>query len=793
MISATRTFLLSRRSLRYAILLAAFAALFTLCTWGVSQWFWMMGDQERDWEIALHGFGSLPLVGPPTHVGGYTIGPAFYWIMWGVRVVLGPWFDNLPHGGGIGQAALLTAADVLLCAAVWHRTRSAGLAFAALTLTATSAFDPSFAALVWNPVMGSTLSRCAMALVLFGWSDMSASRLFATAAIAWSAVHAYTGAIYVTVGVFAAFCITPLQQRDWQKLVRVVATASAAVILLQVPLATYRLAYRPQAGSMSAVVDSVSRILTGDAKPELAKSARGLVEAVAYTQARPWQVPYVGLILLACAAGALYRYRRDPVLLSVTVLPLALTVAGYALFLADLDSYYYLSLMPSAVLLVLLAIDGLVPARARQAAGIAMLLASLAMVPGRVQLARSMNRMHEVRTNGESVAYAGHARAATGGRRGGVSPAAHRRPGVPVWHSRRTHRSHGPVDWRDAGRRHGQLPPAIVQGKAAGVADALPLRFRMRHLGDNAPEEPLERLLLPSAQRSIVRQVDHPRLRQRRLHWCLPVTNQVGRPEMTRPPRNRAVQEHFAIGRRHRRREGVEFLRPVRILGRAAHRDVHVLDSQFLCERGFVEAHARHLLRHSQVHESGHASGSEIAERLFRGLAADEHVVAHAHEFGLEHLRRIKVHRVRHGAGPVLADHTLGAGGKGDRDGQCSCREDTKQGRTGHRVLSGKSQGQYPTDTSFRIADNQGVLLRARQLLHGVFTRQRLPHGPEGFLVHQPHRTPACRVLRASTAVVCLLARNRVSRVAGVQRVVRATNNVDEVHAPASHPAAGVI
>jgi hypothetical protein len=30
----------------------------------------------------LGPFTDLPLVGPPTHFRGFTIGPAFYWILW---------------------------------------------------------------------------------------------------------------------------------------------------------------------------------------------------------------------------------------------------------------------------------------------------------------------------------------------------------------------------------------------------------------------------------------------------------------------------------------------------------------------------------------------------------------------------------------------------------------------------------------------------------------------------------------------------------------------------------------
>lgn len=95
---------------------------------------WLLGERIRNWKIVLGPFWSLPLVGPPTHVGGYTIGPAFYWILRAIRATLEPWFDNLPHAGAVGQAALQSAVDALLLVAIWKRTGSLGLALATVLL-----------------------------------------------------------------------------------------------------------------------------------------------------------------------------------------------------------------------------------------------------------------------------------------------------------------------------------------------------------------------------------------------------------------------------------------------------------------------------------------------------------------------------------------------------------------------------------------------------------------------------------------------------------------------------------
>ena len=80
-------------------------------------------------------------------------------------------------------------------------------------------------------------------------------------------------------------------------------------------------------------------------------------------------------------------------------------------------------------------------------------------------------------------------------------------------------------------------------------------------------------------------------------------------------------------------------------------------------------------------------------------------------------------------------------------------------------------------------ANDQRVLLHPSKLLHRVLPCQRLPHRPERFLIHQPDRPPARGVLRPAAVVVRQFARTRVARISGVERAVRAADDVDEVHA----------
>jgi hypothetical protein len=363
---------------------------------GVSQHFWLLGDQIRDWAIALRPFSDLPLVGPPTHVGGYTIGPAFYWILWMLRVVFGPWFDNLPHAGGIGQAALQSVADALLLVAIWRRTGSPWIALATIVIAATAAFDVSLASLVWNPPMGAALAKLATAAVLADWHRRSAGHVAAMAVIAWSAVHAYTGAIFVVLGVFLAMLVDPWVRGDRRLSLRNGALIAAAVLLLQVPLIVFQTT-KPRDAAMGAVTGSLSRVLSGESAPEILKSLAGYVQAVQVIEFMPGRLPGLGFLLVICAGIVTLRCRKDPALLSVTVLPQIAALAGYSLFLDDLDAYYYLSLMPATIFTFVLAVTAMPSPRFARATAIVTLVVAVGFIPIRLRNAALMFQMPQYR------------------------------------------------------------------------------------------------------------------------------------------------------------------------------------------------------------------------------------------------------------------------------------------------------------------------------------------------------------------------------------------------------------
>jgi hypothetical protein len=362
---------------------------------GVSHHFWLMGDQVRDWAIALGPFASLPLVGPPTHVHGYSVGPAFYWILWTLRVVTGPFFHNLPHGGGIGQAALQSSADALLLVGLWRRTTSLFTALVVVTLLATAPFDLALAAVVWNPVVGSILAKGAIALVLLDWHRGSLGRAAVVAAVGWCAVQAYTGALFVASGVFVALLAESARAGGWAAVRRCGLVIVGTVVVLQVPWMIHQWTTGLRDTGMTAVLDSLAGVFTGQEAPRVGASATALVDAFVDMHALSGPKVFWALALGASVVTVAIRYRSDAQLLAVTILPIAAAVVGFAFWLQDVESYFLLPLAPAVVITVVLAAAAVVPKRLATAAGALLLAGALAVAPARAAIAAGLFRLPE--------------------------------------------------------------------------------------------------------------------------------------------------------------------------------------------------------------------------------------------------------------------------------------------------------------------------------------------------------------------------------------------------------------
>jgi hypothetical protein len=262
-------------------------------------------------------------------------------------------------------------------------------------LLATASYDLCLSPLVWNPGMGTCLAKIATALVLLDWHRGSAVRVGVTAAIAWAAVQAYTGAVFVAVGVFAAIVWDPLVRRNGRAVRRNLLTLTAAVGLLQVPYAIHQISTGFSDPAMGAVTGSVVQVATGGAVPQLGKSIDGWTFAFDFIQVRPWEIDWSEWLLAIGPVVVALRYWRDPGVLCVTVVPALAAIAGYSLFLAGLEPYYYLSLMPSVVLTLVLAATAVPWRPFSRTVSIALSLAALALVPHRLAYAATLHKMPE--------------------------------------------------------------------------------------------------------------------------------------------------------------------------------------------------------------------------------------------------------------------------------------------------------------------------------------------------------------------------------------------------------------
>jgi hypothetical protein len=169
---------------------------------------------------------------------------------------------------------------------------------------------------------------------------------------------------------------------------------SAAVILvLELPFLLNLVTHPGEGTSPVLVVNSVSYTLTHPQALRPVAAFRGLVAGCQYILVRPWTFSWLGTLLMACAVVTAYRTRRDLTLACLTVGALIATVAGFSFWQLSYDYYWFLTIAPSAVLTIALALTAWRPA----APLVAVLLAAFVIwaLPSRVADAMTLNRVPE--------------------------------------------------------------------------------------------------------------------------------------------------------------------------------------------------------------------------------------------------------------------------------------------------------------------------------------------------------------------------------------------------------------
>jgi hypothetical protein len=377
------------------LLLAALGVYtFTIRVWDIHRHFWMHGEQIRDWLIATGPMYELPLVGTPSTAGGTSLGPSYYWTLWGIAQVVGPWFDRLPHAGGIGLSLVQSLADVLLAYAIWRRLGSLVLALAVVLVAASSPHDLAISATIWNPVLAVAFAKMALALLLLYGQTTSSRAAAATAAVAWLAVQAHSGALFLAGACLLWFVVRELAAGRVRDAAATAFGLQLVVLALQIPFLIHLLR-RPAAGAAPTVIlETLGQSGESGALNPL-RSARAISAALDTLLASPWPFEWFGLLLAGCAGVVVVRRFREPDLIFATVVPVALAVAAFSTWTRPFDSYWFLPIVPSTVLLVALAVVSLPWARVAPVVAPVLLMLALVIQPARISRSHEFLRLPE--------------------------------------------------------------------------------------------------------------------------------------------------------------------------------------------------------------------------------------------------------------------------------------------------------------------------------------------------------------------------------------------------------------
>ena len=364
---------------RLALAVVFFAYVLLIRTDDITSTFLMLGDQIRDWTVALSSWRELPLSGPPSVAGGRTLGPIFYWLLWLGRVIVGPFTDNLPHTGGIIVAVLQTIGDTCLLWVLLTRLPTA-LALAMSLFVVSAPFDLGLSAVIWNPPVAAALAKMAMVLVLTLGNQPARWRVAITAAVAWLAVQAHSTGAFVGVPILVAPVALPLAARQWRRAAAVAAIVAGIVMVLQLPWVAAQVRDPGTSLAPTVVIDSFAQASSVD----VFKSFSAVADTTGDLLVRQWGTWAFRLPTLAAIVIVLARWRRDIPLIAASVGGLATAVVLFATWTRPYDSYWFLTLTTPMALTYALSVAALPWPRVVQGVGLALLAGVLALQPARI-------------------------------------------------------------------------------------------------------------------------------------------------------------------------------------------------------------------------------------------------------------------------------------------------------------------------------------------------------------------------------------------------------------------------
>ena len=324
-------------------------------TFQITEHFHLLGDQVRDWNWALKPFRELPRVGTPTSQGGYCLGPIFYWTLWLIRITIGPFYENLPHAGGIGLAAIHAIADGILLLAILKRGIPIVASVAMMLLLVSSPFETSLSGTIWNPGLSVSFVELATAFFLMIPNAHWVLKTLVTSTAAWLAVQSHTQAIFFALSLLVYLIVEPWIVAGWRPALQRLLIIIAVIVVLQIPYFTeinkHRDIHQEQLG---IVATSFGSLVTKPSSFHPYASFTALGDALAELFGPHLSRTVVIVLILVTGGALLFAYRKHHEVLAVALLPLFLTWLGYSfLSVGTLYTYWYMNLMPAFVLLIL--------------------------------------------------------------------------------------------------------------------------------------------------------------------------------------------------------------------------------------------------------------------------------------------------------------------------------------------------------------------------------------------------------------------------------------------------------
>ena len=384
---------MKERYARAAVAATFFLYVLSIRVYDIADTFLMLGEQTRDWAIALGGITELPLTGAPSTAGGRGFGPVYYWLLWLGRNLVGPFTDFLPHAGGITVALLQSIADTWLLVALWRRVGP--LLAAAMCLAIASApFDIAISSVIWNPPVAAALVKMATAMALGLGASPTRWQLVLTAGLAWCAVQAHLSAIFVAAPLLAALIAQPLLQKRWHESGRLAAIVVGVVLALQIP---YFIAVMRDPAAPMGPTTAISNMANVSAF-RLDRSYVSVVNGAGELLVRQFDSWRFQVPTLVAAVIVLVKWRRDLLLLATSVGGIAGATILFATWTRGYDSYWFLTLTTAMVLIYGMAIAAIPSRMAIHAAGGVSLAVILFLQLSRVDQSKAFFKYPPYRT-----------------------------------------------------------------------------------------------------------------------------------------------------------------------------------------------------------------------------------------------------------------------------------------------------------------------------------------------------------------------------------------------------------